>query len=540
MNPLPNRRNKQRANVAWHTLRARATAGHPFGLCHLGTSPLQAFLFMRPKRVRKAPHAAWIGACALFLLLAGCAAAPTSPSITAATSLPVPSSAPLPTGLPPPSSPPSPTLLSRTPARSTAIATVSTLNPTDWTTYHRDNARTGYVPNMPDPQQLTVAWNVALDGAVYAEPLVVGGHILVATESNSVYSLDARTGQVEWHTNIGEPVPRSALPCGNIDPLGITGTPVYDSATGLVFAVAEVSGPAHVLVGLDAHTGEVRVRRSADPEGMEPVAHQQRAALALSQGLVYIAYGGLFGDCGNYHGWVVASRTDGSGLLLAYQVPTNREGGIWAAAGPAVDGAGRLYVSVGNGSEVIGDWDHSDSVLRLSPTLKLEDGFAPDQWKQDNLVDADLGSLGPVLLPDNLVFIAGKAGVGYLLHSNALGGVGGQMLAIPVCHAYGGAAVVGSTLFVPCNEGVQQIQVGPVGNLTLGWQAGRVPGSPVVGGHTVYSLDRGGTLYALDIETGKVRATVNVGATSRFATPTLYGDRVFIGTLAGIVAVAAS
>ena len=50
-------------------------------------------------------------------------------------------------------------------------------------------------------------------------------------------------------------MPQSSLPCGNIDPLGITGTPVYDPATGLVFAVAEVTGPAHILVGLNVTTG---------------------------------------------------------------------------------------------------------------------------------------------------------------------------------------------------------------------------------------------------------------------------------------------
>ena len=393
---------------------------------------------------------------------------------------------------------------------------------------------------MPDPHRLAVAWSTALDGAVYAEPLVVGGNVIVATEGDSIYSLDARSGQIGWQTHIGEPVSRSALPCGNISPLGITGTPVYDVSSGLVFAVAEVSGPAHVLVGIDVRTGQVRLRRSADPEGMAPTAQQQRAALALSQGMVYIAYGGLFGDCGDYHGWVVASRTDGSGPLLAYQVPTNREGGIWAPSGPVVDSAGQLYVSVGNGSEVIGDWDHSDSVLRLSPALKLEDGFAPEQWRQDNLTDADLGSLGPVLLPDKSIFIAGKAGMGYLLKSDALGGVGGEVWSKEVCHAYGGAAVVGSIAFVPCNEGVQQAQVGPGASVTLGWQADRVPGSPVVGGHTVYSLDRGGTLYALDSATGSVRATVIVGATSRFATPTLFQDQVLIGTMAGIVAVTIS
>src|SRR6185369_7951361 len=102
---------------------------------------------------------------------------------------------------------------------------------------------------------------------------------------------------------------------------GITGTPVYDSTSGLVFAVAEVSGPAHLLIGVEVRTGEIKVRRSADVEGMEPAPHQQRAALTLSEGMVYIAYGGLFGDCGNYQGTVIASRTDGSGDLLSYRVP---------------------------------------------------------------------------------------------------------------------------------------------------------------------------------------------------------------------------
>ena len=101
---------------------------------------------------------------------------------------------------------------------------------------------------------------------------------------------------------------------GDIDPLGITGTPVYDPQTGLVFAVAEIQGPAHMLVGVDVKTGQLKVRRLVDAPGEDPQVHQQRAALALYQGRVYIAYGGLDGDCGNYHGKVVAARTDGTGI----------------------------------------------------------------------------------------------------------------------------------------------------------------------------------------------------------------------------------
>ncbi|GAC1640212.1 MAG: hypothetical protein NVS4B12_01270 [Ktedonobacteraceae bacterium] len=409
---------------------------------------------------------------------------------------------------------------------------------TDWTTYHRDNTRAGYLADMSDPQRLTSSWNTKLDGAVYGEPLIVSGHVIVATENDTMYSLDAQTGKVLWHTNVGTPVAQSNLPCGNIFPLGITGTPVYDSATGLVFAVAEITGPAHILIGVDALTGQVKVRRVADPPGIEVAPHQQRAALALLGNRVYVAYGGLDGDCGNYHGWVVGSQTNGNGPLLTYEVPTPREGGIWATSGPAIDATGHLFVAVGNGETTEGNWDHSDSVLRLSSTLQLEDGFAPQNWRQENAQDADLGSMGPLLLPNGLIFADGKSGLGYILHANALGGVGGQAQVLTICHSYGGAATTDSQIFVPCNSGLRQLTLNAQGQATLGWEApSQITGSPVIGGHTVYSLDTNGILYALDSATGKTRATVAVGQTSHFATPTLSASHIYVGTLDGVAAV---
>ena len=424
----------------------------------------------------------------------------------------------------------------------TTPATPATLPDPNWTTYHGNNTRTGYVANMPDPHKFTRAWKVRLDGAVYASPLVVGGHVIVVTEGDSFYSLDMHTGQVQWRTRVGTPVPQSTLPCGDIDPLGITGTPVYDPATGLVFAVAEVSGPAHVLVGVDVDTGQVKVRRSADAPGMERRPQQQRSALLLSQGIVYIAYGGLAGDCGNYHGWVVGLRTDGQGSMRVFQVPTTRQGGIWAPAGPAVDAKGNIYIAVGNGAATQGSWDHSDSVLRLSPRLRLEDGFAPTGWQQENATDSDLGSMGPLLLPGGLIFADGKSGKGYLLKADDLGGIGGQALVMSICHAFGGAAAVGSIIFIPCSKGMMQAQVGPGIQLKLGWKApSLVAGSPVVGGHTVYNLDtHDGILYAFNMDTGAVIARAPVGQASRFATPALSGSYIFVGTFTGITAVMGS
>lgn len=420
-----------------------------------------------------------------------------------------------------------------------STTTPGKLTSADWTMYHLDTAHTGFVAGVPDPTHLRSLWKQPLDGAVYAEPLVVGGQVIVATENDSLYALDASTGQVLWRTSVGIPVSQSDLPCGNIDPLGITGTPVYDPQTGLVLAVAEVQGPAHMLVGVDVKTGDTKVRRLVDPPGMNPQVHQQRAALALSGGRVYIAFGGLYGDCGDYHGLVVASRADGTGALLMYQVPTTREGGIWATPGPVIDAQGNLYVTVGNGEATQGDWDHSDSVLRLSSTLQLEDGFAPQSWQSDNASDADLGSMGPVLLPNGLIYANGKSGQGYLLRSDHLGGVGGQIQTISMCSAYGGAAVSGLSLFIPCSDGLRQLQLEAGAKLVPGWHAPQqVTGSPIIGGQTLYSLDPGdGVLYALNAATGEVRTSLSVGTTSRFATPTLSQRTIFIGTLTGIVAV---
>jgi outer membrane protein assembly factor BamB len=429
-----------------------------------------------------------------------------------------------------------PLALTATP-QSTAISITPNTSSTDWTTYHANNLRTGYISSTPDAHSLSNIWNTQLDGSVYAEPLVVGNHVIVATEGDSLYALDPNTGSVQWHTNVGTPVPLSSLPCGNIDPLGITGTPVYDPATDLVFAVAEISGPAHILVGLDANTGQVKVRRLVDTDGMDPRAHQQRPALTLANGMVYFTYGGLDGDCSDYIGRVVASRTNGQGPLLVYRVPTPREGGIWATPGPSVDASGNLYVSVGNGAVTSGQWDHSDSVLKLSPTLQLIDAFAPTTWAQDNANDADLGSQGPILLPGNFIFAAGKSGNGYILNASNLGGIGGSIDEQSVCSSFGGAATVGSTIFVPCTDGLIEITVDASGHMRQGWKAsGDIVGSPVVGGHTVYSFSNG-VMHALDMNSGQLVASLNVGSANRFVTPTIYGTSIFIGTNTGITAI---
>ena len=106
-----------------------------------------------------------------------------------------------------------------------------------WPTYGRDAGRSGVATGVAAPGRLTASWRVRLDGAVYGQPLLVGNRVIAATENDSVYGLDRATGRVIWRRHVGTPVPLASLPCGNIDPLGITGTPVYDQGNGLVYAV---------------------------------------------------------------------------------------------------------------------------------------------------------------------------------------------------------------------------------------------------------------------------------------------------------------
>ena len=106
-----------------------------------------------------------------------------------------------------------------------------------------------------------------------------------------------------------------------------------------------------------------------------------------------------------------------------------------------------------------------------------------------------------------------------------------------LCRAFGGAAVLGTRAFLPCTDGVREVKV-ESGKMTVGWHAdSNIAKSPVIGGHTLYDLGADGKLYALDVDTGKERASVQIGDATRFATPTIYGDALFVGTVAGITAV---
>ncbi len=398
----------------------------------------------------------------------------------------------------------------------------------DWPTYHADLARTAVdrtSPRLSGPRRI---WSTQLDGQVYAEPLAVGNRVYAATENNTVYALNARNGKVAWKRHLGTPVDASTLPCGNIMPVtGITGTPAISG--GRLYVVAFLSGYRHVLFGLRLRGGKVEMRRPADAPGSDPRVHQERSALSVSRGRVYIEYGGLTGDCGPYKGRVVSVRARGKAGTKVFTVGVGREGGIWAPSGAGIDRKGNVFVATGNGDSTT-SFDFGNTVIRLMPKLKQTSFWRPTNAAELNQHDADLGSVGPALLGGGRLFAIGKEGVGVILSAANLGGIGGQLFQGDVCDggSYGGTAYLAPLLFVPCTDGLVALRVN--GNsFSTAWRSDSfTAGPPIIAGGAVWSIDTdSGSLTAFAPDSGRVLATQSLGSVTHFATPSAGGGRLF-------------
>jgi outer membrane protein assembly factor BamB len=409
----------------------------------------------------------------------------------------------------------------------------------DWPMYHGSATHAGRFDH-PAGSPLHRSWAKNLGAAVYGEPLVVGSTLVVATEGNRVFGLNARTGHKRWSVGLGAPQPQSGLPCGDIDPLGITGTPAYDASTGSVFVVAETLGGHHKLWALNVANGHRRWHRNLDvlPDRNRK-AEQERSALLVENGRVVVTFGGLAGDCDNYVGYVTSTPVGGKGRTFHYAVPTAREAGMWSPAGPVLGENGHVYVASGNGAEVNGRFDKSDSVTELSPKkLHRLSIFAPSTWAEDNSQDLDLGSSSPAIVPAvHRMVIAGKRGTVYLLRPH-LGGVGSDLAHLDGCGAFGGTAVAGRTVLMPCLF-QNQIRALNVGASTIHWvwSAGNLYGSPIIAGNLVYVADRNsGNLVVLRLADGHTVQSIHAGDLTHFPSEVVDGGYVFVPTLTGVTA----
>jgi hypothetical protein len=308
------------------------------------------------------------------------------------------------------------------------------------------------------------AFDGSIAGDVYAQPLYIEGGprgravVIAVTESNNVYALDAIDGSVIWQTNVAPPVPANALPCGNLSPFGISGTPVVDLPSRALFFNAITQDPLkstveHLIFSLNVDTGllnpgwPVSVNSNAvfGKTIFSSLAQGERGALAVIGANLYVPYGGLYGDCGTYYGWVVGVPLDNPSNVMAWAT-TASKGGIWAVGGVASDGVDP-FVATGNTSGTT-SWGGGEAILHLSPSLVLTNStthyWTPTNWHSLDTSDTDLGGSGPLLVdvpgatPSNLVVALGKDGYAYLLNRTNLGGI-----SVPVAkaHVAGGAII---------------------------------------------------------------------------------------------------
>ena len=288
------------------------------------------------------------------------------------------------------------------------------------------------------------------EGHLYAQPLywrppgAAAGVLIVASESNVVTAIDAASGNTVWTRALGRPAPLSAFGCGNIDPLGITGTPVIDEAGATLYLdamVADTGGPRHRIFALSLKDGaplpgwpiDVADVLRTKSESFDSRVQNQRGALTILNGTLYVPYGGFYGDCGDYHGWVVGVPLGDPQRVAAWRT-RGRGGGIWAPGGIASDGIS-LYVATGN---TVGarDWADGEAVFRLAPDLRHSernsDFFAASDWRALDTRDADLGGTNPLPLDlpggPPVVLALGKDEKAYLLDRSNLGGFGGSLV----------------------------------------------------------------------------------------------------------------
>jgi hypothetical protein len=328
--------------------------------------------------------------------------------------------------------------------------------------------------------------------------------------------------------------------CGDIDPLGITSTPIADAATDTLYVVGELSNGAspptvhRELVGFDMATGKVVLTAEADPTGGgdSQVNLLQRASLALDGTRVEVGFGGQYGDCGYYHGWVVGVSTTTSVSNIEFDTTAGGSGGaIWqGGAPPSLDAAGNVYVATGNQNSQ-GTDGYYESVVKLSPTLQPEASFR-DTVAVD---DEDFGTSDPILLPNGMLFVVGKTDIGYLLQQSNLSLVA-KVQGVCGSNPDGRLAFDPATdaVYVPCRGGgIQEVDLSTG---QLGWKSGTVNSSPIVAAGALWALSYPeGTLQALNPATGAVEQSTTVGQTANFATPVYAAGHLVVATADGTV-----
>lgn len=450
----------------------------------------------------------------------------------------------------------------------TATFTAPALAQPEWTTYHRDAARSGDDPDATQPLHPSLSWqSVDLGAPIWGQPLVLGGRVYVATVGDELYALNAADGHVEWQQSAGTPVPSEELPCGDITPtVGIVSTPLIDTSTKAIYVVADTwnaqsAQAEHLLESFNLQTGAPELSVPVDPPGVDPETILQRSALNLDEGQIVFGFGGNLGSCSQELAPLVAVPATG-GPARFWQTHNSpfqtTAGGVWDPSGVAVDTAtGDIYAATANPLPTTtideSEYDYSDSVLQLSladfvsrpaeESLTQMGWFKPPDWEQRSNNDLDLGSAGPELLPGGLLFQAGKDGVGYVIDEATMGSGAPAAFEHEVCEgdgSFGGDAYAGGTIYIPCTNGTEALSYNETsGTFSSLWHApADAFGPPIVSGGLVWVQATGGfsgggeKLYGLCDSNGDVlyEETMPEPIADHFGSPSAAGGRLFVAT----------
>jgi hypothetical protein len=476
----------------------------------------------------------------------------------------------------------------------------------DDVTASQDVARDGWDQTEPGLSPATVKsstfgqlFATQLSGQVYAQPLVVGDSVIVGTENDNVYSLNAETGAINWSLNLGPSWPSSVNGCADLTPnIGITSTPVYDPSNGDVYLTAVTNNgpslyqPNVSLYAINAQTGQkdwqVPVQGApvnAPTRPFDPLTERQRAGLLLLNGEIYMGFGS-FCDFAPYTGLVagVSATTHALTMWSPEAGLTDDQAGIWLGQGGIMsDSPSRMFVTTGNGvSPAAGTGTNpppelGDSVVALgvqsSGSLAAQDFFSPNNAPSLDASDLDFGSGGPVALPfgttadPNLLLQAGKDGRLFVLNRDALGGRSSTTTDHPVSEngpyqgqwghpaAFAGTGGADFVYYLGKSDKLRALKFS-TSNATLKDtfdSAGTFPygsGSPVVTSNgtdpssaVVWAVNRNSTSSTIDAFTA-VPASGNtlpllwsapIGTAAKFTVPATANGRVYVGTLDGKV-----
>ncbi|MEO8902355.1 MAG: hypothetical protein ABI627_12580 [Polyangiaceae bacterium] len=312
--------------------------------------------------------------------------------------------------------------------------------------------------NVKTKMALDANFKANFDGELTGSPVFLAGptpgtgRFFAATTENDVYALDELTGAQKGLHNIGGYLVSAPI-CGS-DPVnhGIVSTPIIDAATQTIYVAAAMTDAHHEIHALKWAAGAGTAMDTLTEVAGWPVdvstlksgslsfpskVQNQRSALSLVNGILYVAFGGYCGDAGNYHGWVVGVNVTDPTKTGAWATRDARQAGIWAAGGLPSDGTG-VFAVTGNTS-LQGDHTGSDSeeVLRITdlgtPHYDAANLFYPSEWASPmNSNDQDFGSASPAVVsvpgakPSTIVVAPAKPGRVYFLDAANLGGSLGQ------------------------------------------------------------------------------------------------------------------